>query len=83
MLKMNEMRKMENEKETEKVYNSEFKEKAHRLIGNIYKVINGIDIFLVISTLMISVEEAISQIDDKDIRNKIVDEAIKQLNEER
>jgi hypothetical protein len=33
--------------------------------------------------LMISVEEAISQIDDKDIRNKIVDEAIKQLNEER
>jgi len=30
---------------------------------------------------MIAVEEAISQIDDKDIRNRIVDEAIRQLDE--
>ena len=67
----------------EKIYNSEFKEKSHRLIEKIYEIINGSDIFITISALMIAVEEAISQIDNKDIRNKIIDEAIKQLDEER
>jgi len=74
--------KTENKK-TEKVYDSEFKEKSHRLIEKIYEVIDGNDIFLIISALMIAVEEAISQIDDKDIRSRIVDEAKKQLDEER
>jgi transketolase C-terminal domain/subunit len=74
---------MKTEDKTEKVYNSEFKEKTHSLIEKIYTVIDGNDIFLIISALMIAVEEAISQIDDKDIRNRVVDEAIKQLDEER
>jgi len=74
---------MKTEDKTEKVYNSEFKEKTHSLIEKIYEVINGNDIFLTISALMIAVEEAISQIDDKDIRSRVVDEAKKQLDEER
>ena len=74
---------MKMEDKTEKVYNSEFKDKAHRLIKKIYKLIDRKDTFITISALMFVVEEAISQIDDKDIRNKVVDEAIKQLDEER
>jgi len=76
-----EMEKIEDK--TEKIYKSEFKDKTHNLIEKIYDVINGNDLFITISALMIAVEEAISQIDDKDTRNKAVDEAIKQLDEER
>jgi len=67
----------------EKIYKSEFKDKAHSLIEKIYNIINGNDIFITISALMVAVEEAISQIEDKDIRNRVVDMAIKQLEEER
>jgi len=71
------------ENKTEKVYNSEFMEKTHSLREEIYKVIDGKNNFILISALMPIVEEAIIQIDDKDVRNRIVELAIKELKKRR
>jgi len=71
------------ENKTEKVYNPEFMEKTHSLREEIYKVIDGKNNLVLISALMPIVEEAIIQIDDKDVRNKIVDLAIKELKKRR
>jgi len=69
--------KMENKKETE------FMSKTNSLMDEIYKITYGKDIFILIAALIPFVKEAINLIDDKDIRNIIVDKTIKQLKEER
>jgi len=58
-------------------------EKTHSLREEIYKVIDGKNNFVLISALMPIVEEAIIQIDDKDVRNRIVELAIKELKKRR
>jgi len=67
------------ENKTEKVYNPEFMEKTHSLREEIYTVIYGKDIFILIAALVPLLRGAISQIDDKDIRNRVVDKTIKEL----
>jgi len=66
---------MENKKETE------FMAKTNSLMDEIYKVIYGKDIFILIAALVPLLRGTISQIDDKDIRNTIVDKSIKELKE--
>ena len=62
---------------------TEFKEKTDMLLKKIYKVIDGNDIIIILSALWTAVEYAISQIDDQYIRNRVIDESIKDLQEEK
>jgi hypothetical protein len=66
---------MENKKETE------FMAKTNDLMDEIYKVIYGKDIFILIATLVPLLRGTISQIEHKDVRNTIIDKAIKELKE--
>jgi len=60
----------------------EYKKMTYELVEKIFDLINGNNIFITISALMVVVEELISQINDKDDRNWMAVEAIKRLNQE-
>ena len=72
------MKKME----TENKEDEEYKKMTYELVEKIFDLINGNNIFITISALMVVVEELISQINDKDDRNWMAVEAIKRLNQE-
>jgi CRISPR/Cas system CSM-associated protein Csm2 small subunit len=71
------MIKMENKED------EEYKKMTYELAEKIFDLINGNNIFIAISALMVVVEELIGQIDDDDDRNWMAVEAIKHLNQER
>jgi len=61
---------------------SDFTGKIRNLTEQINNIIDGNNIYVIIPSLMILLEIAISHTDE-DIRNELVDAAIKQLNEKR
>jgi len=69
--------KMENKED------NEYNKMTYELAEKIFDLINGNNIFITISALMVVVEELISQINDKDDRNWMAVEAIKHLNQVR
>jgi len=69
--------KMENKED------NEYNKMTYELAEKIFDLINGNNIFITISALMVVVEELIGQIKDEDDRNWMAVEAIKRLNQER
>ena len=67
--------KMENKED------NEYNKMTYELAEKIFDLINGNNIFITISALMVVVEELISQIKDEDDRNWMAVEAIKRLNQ--
>jgi len=70
-------------KEMENKEDEEYKNMTYELVEKIFDLIQGNNIFITISALMVVVEELIGQIDDDDDRNWMAVEAIKRLNQER
>jgi len=69
--------KMENKED------NEYNKMTYELAEKIFDLINGNNIFITISALMVVVEELIGQIEDNDDRNWMAVEAIKHLNQVR
>jgi len=74
---------MENKKETEKISETGFKADLEKLIGKTGKLFKGYDVFLIIFVLSVFTKKAVSSIGDNFIRNRVIDELVKLLEEQR
>ena len=74
---------MKTENKTEKVLETGFEEDLQKLIGKTDKLFDGYEVLLIISVLSVFTERALSSIENNFIRNSIIDEFVKLLEEQR
>jgi len=67
----------------EKVLETGFEEDLQKLIRKTDKLFDGYEVLLIISVLSVFTERALSSIENNFIRNSIIDEFVKLLEEQR